>query len=238
MNYYVAYYRVSTPKQGRSGLGLEAQQAAVKGYIGTAPDSKLMYEFTDVETGSHNKRPQLAKALEVAKKLKATLVIAKLDRLSRNITFITSLQDSKVNFVCCDMPDANEFTIHIFAAIAQWERKTISQRTKDALAQAKNKGIKLGITATMPGKNRSTPNFTNETRALGRIARKQAAIDNPSYKRAKAYATLLREQGNTLLHIAKELNYCGFTAAYGGNFGSETVRRILNEHNKITEVIK
>src|SRR5882724_36158 len=225
MNYYVAYYRVSTPKQGRSGLGLEAQRAAVKGYIGTAPDNKLMYEFTDVETGSHNKRPQLAKALEVAKKLKATLVIAKLDRLSRNITFITSLQDSKVNFVCCDMPDANEFTIHIFAAIAQWERKTISQRTKDALAQARKRGVTLGITASV--------NFTDETRALGRIARKQAAIDNPSYKRAKAYATLLREQGNTLLYIAKELNYCGFTAAYGGNFGSETVRRILNEHNKI-----
>lgn len=142
---YVAYYRVSTAKQGRSGLGLEAQRQAVERFA--AGRGQLVGEFQEVESGANDERPELAKALETCRKQKATLVIAKLDRLSRSISFVVQLQESlkrwRVSLVCCDMPDATEFTLHIFAALAQQERKMISDRTKAALAPLRGTG-KLG----------------------------------------------------------------------------------------------
>src|ERR1700755_90925 len=139
----VAYYRVCTAAQGRSGLGLEAQRSAVEGYC-RGRDCQLLSEFTEVESGKRNDRPELAKALHHAKVTGATLVIAKLDRLSRNVAFLAALQESGTRFVCADMPEANERTIHIMAAVAQAERKMISQRTRDALAAAKARGAVLG----------------------------------------------------------------------------------------------
>ena len=139
---YVAYYRVSTERQGRSGLGLEAQQAAVAGFINGG--AELVAAFTEIETGKRSDRPELVKALEACRRHKAKLVIAKLDRLSRNLAFIATLMESRVEFVAVDNPHANKVTVQILAVFAQHERDMISQRTKDALAAAKRRGVRLG----------------------------------------------------------------------------------------------
>lgn len=143
MNKAVPYYRVSTEKQGQSGLGLEAQQKAVREYA-QRYNLELMKEHTEVETGKQNKRPVLKKALKLCEQQKATLLIAKLDRLGRNALFIGTLMESKVEFVAVDNPEANTFILHIMAAFAQYEGEQISQRTKLALAAAKSRGVKLG----------------------------------------------------------------------------------------------
>ena len=145
---YTPYYRVSTQKQGASGLGLEAQQAAVRAFV--ADPAQLGTEYVEIESGKRNHRPQLLAAMAEARRTGATLLIAKLDRLSRNAGFIFALRDSGVEFVCCDMPDANTLTVGLFAVIAQHERETISKRTKDALAAKKARGAQLGTPATLP----------------------------------------------------------------------------------------
>jgi len=140
---FVAYFRVSTDRQGKSGLGLEAQREAVLDYL-NGGSWQLVGEFTEVESGKHSARPQLVAALAACRKNKAKLVIAKLDRLSRNLAFIAALMDSGVEFVAVDNPHANKLTVHILAAVAQHEREMIAQRTKDALAAAKARGVTLG----------------------------------------------------------------------------------------------
>src|SRR5437588_6197688 len=140
---FVAYYRVSTDRQGKSGLGLDAQREAVENYLNGARWS-LVADFTEIESGKRNDRPELEKALAACKKLKARLVIAKLDRLSRNLAFIATLMESGVEFVAVDMPEANKLTVHILAAMAEHEREQISKRTRDALAAAKRRGRRLG----------------------------------------------------------------------------------------------
>ena len=139
---FIAYYRVSTDRQGKSGLGLEAQTKAVKRYLKAywPPEAS----FTEVESGKNNQRPELDKTLKLCKKLKATLVVAKLDRLSRDLHFITSLDKAKIKFICCDMPEANNLTINLMRVLAEWERKQISKRTKEALKALKARGKKLG----------------------------------------------------------------------------------------------
>jgi DNA invertase Pin-like site-specific DNA recombinase len=140
---FVAYYRVSTEKQGKSGLGLDAQRLAVVDYLDSGK-WKLVGEFTEIESGKRSDRPELEKAIAACKKLRAKLIIAKLDRLSRNVAFIATLMERKVDFVCCDNPTATKFTIHILAAVAEFERDAISARTKAALAAAKADGKQLG----------------------------------------------------------------------------------------------
>jgi DNA invertase Pin-like site-specific DNA recombinase len=142
-NRFVAYYRVSTDRQGRSGLGLEAQQSSVRNYL-NGGEWELIGEFTEVESGKRADRPELVKALEVCRRQKARLVIAKLDRLSRNLAFIATLMDSGVEFLAVDNPHANKLTVHILAAVAQHEREMISERTRSALQAAKARGKKLG----------------------------------------------------------------------------------------------
>jgi DNA invertase Pin-like site-specific DNA recombinase len=139
---FVAYYRVSTDRQGKSGLGLKAQQSAVLAFIDG--NAELVAELTEIESGKHSNRPELAKALVACKKHKAKLVIAKLDRLSRNLAFIATLMESGVEFVAVDNPHANKLTVHILAAVAQHEREMISERTKAALKAAKARGTRLG----------------------------------------------------------------------------------------------
>ncbi|MBI2480737.1 MAG: recombinase family protein [Planctomycetia bacterium] len=151
----IAYYRVSTKRQGRSGLGLEAQQAAVAEYA-RQHNAKVLASYTEVETGKRSDRPELAKAIAHAKRTRATLVVAKLDRLARNVALTFKLMDSGVDFVCCDNPHANRLTIHILAAVAEDEARRISERTKAALAAAKRRGTKLGGT---------NPNCRNLTKA-------------------------------------------------------------------------
>lgn len=140
---FIAYYRVSTDRQGKSGLGLEAQQEAVLAHL-QRNGGRLIESYTEVESGKRNKRPQLAAALKACRKYKATLIIAKLDRLARNVHFISGLMESKVDFLATDNPHANPLVIHVHAAFAQHEREQISKRTKEALAAAKRRGVILG----------------------------------------------------------------------------------------------
>ncbi len=163
----IAYYRVSTRKQEKSGLGLEAQQAAVAEFS-LRQGANLLTTYTEVETGKRADRPELAKAMAQAKRARATLVVAKLDRLARNVAFTSALMESGVDFVACDNPHANRLTIHILAAVAEDEARRISQRTKDALAAAKRRGIPLG--AARP----ECRNLTDAARRRGAQAAGQA----------------------------------------------------------------
>jgi len=196
-------------------LGLEGQKSAVLSYLNNKP---LLAEFTDVETGKNDNRPQLIQAIDLAKQTNSILVIAKLDRLSRNLTFISTLMDAKIKFLCCDMPDANELTIHIFAALAQWERVRIAERTRTALAVLKARGKKLG----------KPENFTEEVRKMGPIRLKQIATENPNNQKAKKVINLLNRNGKNLREIAIELNEAGFRTSRGNQFGPEQVRRLIS----------
>ena len=140
---FVAYYRVSTDHQGIDGNGILAQRKAVEDYL-NGGKWKLVAEFTEVESGKRNDRPELERALAACKKHRAKLVIAKLDRLSRNVHFISGLMERKIDFVACDMPSANAFMINIYAAVAQEERRMISERTKAGLRAARERGVVLG----------------------------------------------------------------------------------------------
>ncbi len=195
---YIAYYRVSTQKQGISGLGLEAQRSDVGRFIERG--GALIAEYQDIESGKNNDRSNLIKAIEECKKQGATLLIAKLDRLSRNASFILMLRDAKVDFVCCDMPDANSITIGIMAVLAQDERERTSMRTKAALAELKKQGKKLG-----------TPeNLTDQARVNSLNIRQQNAINDKNNRKAGALIVSMRGQGKTFFQITKELNKLGF----------------------------
>lgn len=212
----VSYLRVSTAKQGASGLGLEAQRAAV-----AAGGHKLLTEFVEVESGAKAARPQLAAALTSCRLHRATLVIAKLDRLARNVAFIANLMDGAVEFVACDMPHANRLTLHLLAAIAEHEREMISQRTRAALQAAKARGVRLG----------------NPNGAAALLAGcKAAAGASVAVRRAKATAhaaavasTLegLTARGLSRASIASDLNVRGVPSATGGSWYAEQVRRTL-----------
>jgi len=213
MKSYVAYLRVSTQKQGQSGLGLEAQRAAVGAFTQAA---HLVAEFVEVESGKQNQRPQLAAAIALAKAKAATLLIAKLDRLSRNVGFIFQLRDAGVDFVCCDMPDANTLTVGIFAVLAQHERELISQRTKAALAAKQAQGAQLGTPANL------TPAATQK----GRDHNQAKAHANEHNVRAAAHIVLLREKGLNYSQIAQKLNALHFVTRYGKPFRAEQVKRL------------
>lgn len=216
----VAYYRVSTARQGRSGLGLEAQRAAVSSFCATK-DGRIVAELTEIESGKRNDRPQLAEALQLARLTGSTLVVAKLDRLSRNVAFLATLIDSRVAFVAADMPEANEITLHIMAVVAQAEVKAISRRVKDALAAAKARGTKLGN--------------PNGAAALRRAGQGNHASILVQQQRADLFAQEMlpilkhvQAQGHTTLQqMADELNARGFKARRGGRWYPETVRSVF-----------
>lgn len=216
---FIAYYRVSTQKQGQSGLGLEAQQQAVMAYL-NGGHWELVQEFTEVETGKGadalDKRPQLKAAIDAAKKQKATLIIAKLDRLARNVHFVSGLMETKCKFVACDMPEANELTIHIMAAFAEHEAKRISQRTKDALAVAKARGVVLG-----------TAGAANLKPCLEQ--RQQAAFDFAG--RLKGVIDGMVAQGLTQRAMCDELNQLGIKTARGGSWSLVQLQRVISRYN-------
>lgn len=206
MKKFIAYYRVSTQKQGNSGLGLDAQKTMVRNYL--KEEDILIDQFEEVESGKNDNRPQLLKAIEKSKTDGATLLIAKLDRLSRNAGFIFLLKDSNVDFKCVDMPEANSLTIGIMAVLAQEERLLISKRTTDALQELKAKGVKLG-----------TPkNLTQEARKIGSEAMRLKALQNENNRKATALIVSLRNAGNSYNKIADELNKSGFKTSRGYEF--------------------
>lgn len=218
----IGYMRVSTKGQGESGLGIEAQRAAMESYA-KATGANLHMVYTEVESGKLADRPELTRALAHARRAKATLVVAKLDRLARNVAFLSALMDSKVPFVACDNPHANRLTLHILAAVAEAEALAISQRTKAALTAYKARGGKLG--AELP----QCRNLTQEAREKG-ARRAGAAVAKAA---AEAYADLrpimaeLREKGLTLHAIAERLNFEGHTTRRGRPWNPVQVARVL-----------
>lgn len=234
---FVAYYRVSTQKQGNSGLGLEGQKASVKTFIGTGV---LVSEFTEIESGKNNNRKELEKAIEATKQNGATLIIAKLSRLSRNAYFVMKLQSEKVSFVCCDNPTANDLTIGILAVVAQHEAKEISERTKAALDALKErrKTAKENNTPYLNSKQVLTSVdkiewrkgvWTDNARQKGKETLSKKAAENKDTIRAKKYANDLKKDGLTLEAIANKLNDYGFQTARKGTFHKTSVMRLLAE---------
>lgn len=207
---FVSYLRVSTDKQGERGLGMEAQREAVTRYV-QAFGGELLTEFVEVESGRRNDRPELQAALERCHQKRAVLVIARLDRLARNLAFISRLLDSGVELVCCDMPDANRLTLHILAAVAEHESELISTRTKAALQAAKARGIQLG---------NPRPDLTAATAA----ASEKATIFR---KGILPYLHTLRGQGLTLRQIAAELNARHIPPARGQRWYPSTISMFL-----------
>ena len=210
---FVSYYRVSTDKQGLQGNGIEAQKQSVARYL-TSLDCELLGSFEEVESGANNKRPQLAAALQLAKSKKAVLVIAKLDRLSRNAAFLLQLQDSNVDFVACDMPNADKLSIGIIALLAQRERQLISERTKAGLAVAKQRGAKLG---------NPNPSSALKSAQTAIQARKKGFV-------AEALKAIREIQGtglSSLNRIADCLNKRGEKTARGGKWTATAVKRVL-----------
>ncbi|KWB54194.1 recombinase family protein [Burkholderia ubonensis] len=212
---FVAYYRVSTAKQGVSGLGLEAQRESVMRYL-NGGRWELVGEFTETETGKGadalSKRPQLRAALDLCKKRGARLIIAKLDRLARNVHFVSGLMESKVKFVAVDMPEANELTIHIMAAFAEHEAKRISERTKDALAAAKARGVVLGAT----GPANLKPNIEARQEAANAFAGSLSKVING-----------FRSAGLSQRAMVDELNKLGIKTARGGEWSLMQLQRVM-----------
>ncbi|HEX8375489.1 MAG TPA: recombinase family protein [Geminicoccaceae bacterium] len=207
---YIAYLRVSTQRQGASGLGLEAQQAAVERHVAGRGD--LLRTFTEVESGRRDDRPELLAALAACRRAKAVLVIAKLDRLARSVALISRLMESGVEFVACDMPEANRFVLHVLAAVAEHERAMISERTRAALAAARARGVRLGArpgTAT-----------TAATAGRRRLAAAWLETVRPELEREAG-------EGASLRRIAAALNRRGIGTRTGKEWGPGQVRRAL-----------
>ena len=215
----VAYERVSTARQGASGLGLEAQRKVIEDFAASR-GAEVLARFTEVESGRKADRPELLKALHLAKVTGATLVIAKLDRLSRNAAFLLALRDSGVRFVAVDMPEANDLTVGIMALVAQAEREAISRRTKEALAVAKARGVKLG-----------NPHGAASLRRAGKGgAALRAAVSANAAAFAADLAQVLadiRANGHTSLRaIAAELTARGIRTRRGGTWGVGNVKAL------------
>jgi len=210
MTKYVAYYRVSTKRQGQSGLGLEAQQALVSDF---AKDNPIIAEFIEVESGRNDTRPVMAEALAYAKQSDAILVVAKQDRLARKVLFIAQLIESGVPFVIADNPHADKFRLHIEACINEDEAEKISKRTKDALAAAKARGVKLGCPNPRAGGLASGAARREKTQ---RVAAKAMPI-----------ITALRDAGASLRAVASKLNEAGIPSAMGGAWHATSVRNLI-----------
>lgn len=217
----VSYLRVSTARQGASGLGLEAQRAAVQSFAASGGHG-IVAEFVEVESGRKADRPQLAAALSTCRLHRATLVIAKLDRLARNVAFIAGLMDGNVEFVACDMPHANRLTLHLMAAMAEHEREMISQRTKAALAAAKARGIKLGN----PNGTEQLRGRCQEAAAASAVARRQTAETRAAAVRDEL-TPMLTAGTATLASLARYLNARGVPSPSGGAWYGQQVGRSL-----------
>jgi DNA invertase Pin-like site-specific DNA recombinase len=224
----IGYLRVSTKGQGESGLGLEAQQSAIESYA-RQHGAKIAALYTEVESGKLADRPELAKALAHARRSKSTLVVAKLDRLARNVEFLAKVMNSGCEFAAADMPAANRFMLHVMAAVAEHEARAISDRTKAALAAYKARGGKLG--GHLPQCRNLTPEAIAKGRQHSATARARAA--------SEAYADLAptmkewRTEGLTLEGIAERLNQQGHTTRRGRAWNPVQVSRVLERSKEL-----
>jgi DNA invertase Pin-like site-specific DNA recombinase len=216
MKKYIAYYRVSRKEQGISGLGLSAQRSSVQKYV-SGQEGIILNEYTEIETGtSKRQRVEIHKAIQQAKNENAVLIIAKLDRLARNVNFVSSLMDAGIEFLAVDMPSANNFTIHIFSALAEQEAMLISSRTKLALGELRKKGVVLG----------NPKNLTDNARNKGVQTIKENAINNDRNRQAQSVITSCKEKGMNYRQIAEYLNELNFKTRYGNQFMAPTVHQL------------
>lgn len=218
MKKYIAYYRVSTSKQC---LGLDAQRTSVLNYL-SSNGGNLVNEFSEKESGKHDNRIVLAEAISQCKRNNATLIIAKLDRLSRNVSFVFSLKDANIDFLACDLPTFNTLTLAIFIGLAQQEREMISQRTKLALNELKKKGVKLG---------RPNASFNDLDRAKSARTNKEIANRNENNIRAKTIIEEMIKTTKNKAEIARKLNANGFKTAKGNEFNTIQVIRLIDKFN-------
>lgn len=221
---FITYYRVSTADQGRSGLGLAAQQKTVIDYL-NGGNHQIVGEYQEIESGGNNNRPELDKAIRDCELKGARLIVAKLDRLSRDLHFITTLQESRVKFVIAEMPDATELTIHIYAAMAQHERKVIGERTKAALERKKAEGAKLGNPCIYRGER--VPGSGNTDKA--RQVKAKKADDFAK----KIYEVIHELDTSSLRETAKALNNAGYETARGGKWQAISVKRVIERVSQI-----
>lgn len=221
----VAYYRVSTQRQGRSGLGLEAQEAAVREFA-SREGAPILASYTEIESGRNPDRPELRRAIGQALRSGSTLVVARLDRLSRNLAFLATLMESKVEFAACDNANANKLTLHVLAAVAQDEAERISTRTRDALRAAKARGTKLG--SARPG----WAEAHGEARLRGAKVGAIRSVESRRRAASLAYVDLYqdlqawRADGLGFRRIARRLNESGHRTTTGAMWAPATVRRV------------
>ena len=223
---FVSYLRVSTARQGVSGLGLEAQREAVASYL-NGGSWTLVKEVVEVESGKRNDRPAIAEALRLCRLHRATLIIAKLDRLARNVHFISSLMEAGVEFIAVDFPQANRLTVHILAAVAEHEAEAISARTVSALGAAKARGVKLGGRRGDLSRMAAMASKGNKASAAARAA-------SAAKRNADLLPVIAEIRGNgapSLGMIAKELNARGITTARGGQWSAVQVMRVSGQHS-------
>ena len=220
---FVAYLRVSTQRQGYSGLGLEAQREIIQNYL---RERKPIFEYVEVESGrkTDKGRPKLKEALSQCRTYGAKLIVAKLDRLARNVSFLSALLDSDVEIVFCDFPQANKMVLNILASISQYEAELISTRTRQALAAKKARGCKLGNPEHLLDKHQAAIEKSNQTN-------RRKAADNPNNKRAVAMLKVLAAQGMTLTEMTDKLNNEGFVTSKGYQFRPSQVYVLLKRYN-------
>lgn len=215
---YVAYLRQSTMKQQQSGLGIEAQREIIHNYI---KDKTLIAEYVETESGKKSDRPQLMEALALCRKTNSILIVAKLDRLSRNVAFTSRLLESDVEIVFCDFPQANRLILHIISSIAEYEANLISQRTRQSLQAKKNRGVKLGKASNLMSKHRQAIENSCKTN-------RAKAENNPNNRRAIALLRTLIPQNLSLTEMTALLNEQGFVAPNGGKFQITQVKRLID----------
>lgn len=217
---YVAYLRVSTHKQGLSGLGLEAQREIIRNHL---HDTNPIAEFVEVESGRKSERPKLKEALTLCRKEDATLIVAKLDRLARSVSFLSGLLESDVEIVFCDFPQANKMVLHIISAISQYEAELIAARIKASLQAKKSRGFRLGNPEHLLNKHRQAiQNSINTCKAK--------ADSNPNNKRAVAMLRTLVKENHSYKEMAEILNNEGFVSSKGCAFTKSTVYKLIKRY--------
>ena len=219
---YIAYLRQSTKKQENSGLGVEAQREIIKNYL---KDKKLIAEFLETESGKKSDRPKLTEAIGMCRKTGATLIVAKLDRLSRNVAFTSRLLESDVEIVFCDFPQANKLVLHIISSIAEYEANLISQRTKQSLKAKKARGVRLGKPENLLSKHDQAIKNSNQTN-------RDKALNNLNNKRAIAFLRMLQKEDLSLSEMARKLNEEGFVTSSSCQFSAAQVSILLKRFNE------
>ena len=222
---FVAYLRQSTKKQEVSGLGIEAQREIIHNYL--SPETPIA-EFVETESGRHNYRPKLSEALALCRKTGSTLIVAKLDRLSRNVAFVSKLLESDVEIKFCDFPEANKLVLHIIASISEYEANLISTRTKQSLEAKKARGFALG-------KPENLTDNLDKAISNSRKTNMKKARENPNNKRAAAMLKILVKQNLSLTQMADILNSEGFVTSRGSQFTAWSVSVLLKRYNLKTD---